>query len=427
MSVVRRSRVLLLAALALPLVVAVSGQRGPSAVAAAREPVARLGVGGAAFWPGSARPVVEQSGAVVRDYGLVVAPGAARLRVAFDHPDFRVGFVLSLVNPSGTTVGRQGGYNSTELYALAPRAGTWTVRVETFDASYTDFRLRAKLERTIPKPAGKRPLLPNLQLVPPYEFTFSGSLGSLGGIGSTGVPAGSCTANDLAEFRPTRCLRFSLGPANVGEGPLELRFASGEGLVTPGRAKQAVHWSDGSVRLRDAGDFQYHHTHAHYHHTGFGSLELLKVTNRARGTMTKAGSGPKQGFCTADVMIAEWTKFTNGPPNGAESQCISELGPTGTNNPTGTQMALTAGWVDIYSWEQDGNYVDFGLNTDGYYVVRSTADALGHVLESNERDNTSYSYIQVTGTTIRVLERGYGTGPWDRAKRIARDNLHPTA
>jgi hypothetical protein len=271
-------------------------------------------------------------------------------------------------------------------------------------------------------------VLPNLRLIPPYEFTFAGGLGSLGGLGdNTGVTGAGCTPDDIAEYHAVRCLRFSLGPANAGPGPFEMLFEAGQGLAVPGKAKQRIHLADGTVQERMAGEFEYHKTHAHYHHTGFGTLELLKVTDARRGTMKPAGEGPKQGFCTADIMLLEWRSFANADQNGTPSQCLAEGGSTGHNNPTGTAMAISAGWADLYSWEQDGNYVDFGSNTDGRYVVRSTTDAAGHVLEADERDNTSYAYIEVEGSAIKVLERGYGTSPWDRRKRIADDRLNPLA
>ena len=84
-------------------------------------------------------------------------------------------------------------------------------------------------------------------------------------------------------------------------------------------------------------------------------------------------------------------------------------------------MGLSPGWADLYSWEQDGNYVEFGTNGDGRYLVRSTADALHNILESDETDNSAYAYLEITGTTIRVLERGRGFSPWDPHKVVVHD------
>jgi hypothetical protein len=295
-------------------------------------------------------------------------------------------------------------------------------------AQYDEVRMRAKLERApAPKPRRAVPLLPNLRLVPPHEFTFTGPL-SGGRALYADSPGGatSCSADDVAEQQGIRCLRFSIGPANVGVGPLELVFPPNEGLVTPGNATQVITWSDGHTTTRPAGQFEYHKTHGHYHHSGFGKLELLHVDDATRGTLTHAGNGPKQGFCTADVKIAEWSVFGAGDQDSADSTCVDDADLV-YDPRQGTHMGLSAGWVDLYSWEQDGNYVDFGLNGDGLYLVRSTADALGNILESDESDNTSYAYLRITGSTIAVLERGRGQSPWDPHKVVVHDGLHPLA
>jgi hypothetical protein len=385
-------------------------------------PVARLRPGGQAFWGPGASHQLDQSGETVMQ--LVVASGGKRLRVAFDHPDYRAGFSFALYRPDGSLAEVAGGYNAGEVYVDHPPAGTWTLRFNG-DAAEREVRFRARLENRA-APRTKGPLLPNLQLVPPYEFTFDGALNVMRS--PIAQSPDSCTPDDTAEHLGVRCLRFSIGPANVGRGPLELVFpGGGQGLVTEGKAYQRIYHGDGHTIMRGAGTFLYHKTHAHYHHTGFGRLELFRVTDAKRGRMTLAGTGPKQGFCTGDVMIANWSSFANAEQNSANSPCLGQMGPTGTVGPAGTGMGLSPGWADLYSWEQDGNYVDFGLNQDGDYLVRSTADAAGVILESNEKDNTSYAFIRIRGTAITVLERGRGLGPWDKHKALAHDGLHLTA
>jgi hypothetical protein len=382
---------------------------------AAAPTVATLRPGQAAFWKVNA----------TNEYRIAVRAGGWRLRVAYDHPDFRRSAYGTLYDPAGKQVANLGGYDSGEAFVPHPAAGTWTVKMTT---SYNEVRFRAKLETAPPGPPDKPvPLLPNLRLVPPHEFTFTGPLsgGRYVFVGPSD-PVTSCSADDTAEEKGLRCLRFSLGPANVGAGPLQLTFPGNAGLVTPGIATQVILWSDGHTTTRAAGEFVYHKTHAHYHHSGFGKLELLKVDDPARGTMTHVGDGPKQGFCTGDVKIADWSVFGAGAQNSADSTCLQSAGLV--YDPTqGTKMGLSPGWADLYSWEQDGNYVEFGLNTDGRYVVRSTADALNNILESDESDNTAYAYLQITGTKITVLERGRGQSPWDRRKVVVNDGLHPTA
>jgi hypothetical protein len=403
-----RAKLVLLCVVVLGLATLVTPARGGSSVEATLRP------GQAAFWGYHSAST----------YRFVVRPGGWRLRVAYDHPDFRKAAYGVLLDPSGNEVAHLDGWDSGEAYVPHPRAGTWTLVMQ---AQYDEVRMRAKLEKAPPRaPRRPVPLLPNLRLVPPHELTFAGELSGgrfLYAPGAGGVP--SCSADDTAEQQGVRCLRFSLGPANVGSGPLELDFPGNQGLVAPGQATQLVLWSDGHVTRRAAGQFLYHKTHAHYHHTGFGKLELLRVDDATRGRMTHVGDGPKQGFCTGDVKIADWSAF-GGMQNSADSTCIESAGLV--YDPTrGTRMGLSPGWADLYSWEQDGNYVEFGTNGDGRYVVRSTADALHNILESDETDNSAYAYVEITGTTIKVLERGRGLSPWDPRKVVVHDGLHPLA
>jgi hypothetical protein len=71
----------------------------------------------------------------------------------------------------------------------------------------------------------------------------------------------------------------------------------------------------------------------------------------------------------------------------------------------------------------EDTYVDFGSNGDGLYVLRSTADPDGGVLETDEDDNMGYSFIRVRGNDVEVLERGYGEGPWDNQRILDSDHL----
>ncbi len=115
-------------------------------------------------------------------------------------------------------------------------------------------------------------------------------------------------------------------------------------------------------------------------------------------------------------------------PDGAwVAYTVSTMDRKEDNSDTDVYMGLTAGWGDIYQFSLDGNYVEMDGAGDGFYVVRSKADAEDVVLESNERDNSAYAYIHVVGDTITVLERGYGTSPWDRRKRKADDLLPANA
>ena len=398
----------LLPALAALLVVPATPSLGGAA-----PPAARLSTGGTAFWTSDAQladGLTEACSRFCQDFGVELLGSGKRLRIAADGNGGSTP-LLQLFDADSRLVASGKGVYSTEIYLPDARPGSYVLRVD-HARSDTEFRLRARLERSLPaRPRGTGALLPNLRLIPPYQFSLGGA--------QAPNQASACNAYEQVEYGARRCLRFSLGPSNVGRGPLVLEFPALSGLAVPEPVYQIVQHADGRTSRRQAGTSLYHKTHTHHHHNGFGSLELLRVTDPRRGTMVPAGTGPKQGFCMLDYMIADWRSFANDPSGEQRQDC--EL----VNGATATQIALGTGWGDIYHWSLDGNYVEFGDNPDGRYVVRSVADAQGDVLESDESDNAGYAYIEVRGSDVRVLERGHGMGPWDPRKRPADDLLKP--
>ena len=65
------------------------------------------------------------------------------------------------------------------------------------------------------------------------------------------------------------------------------------------------------------------------------------------------------------------------------------------------------------------------MSGDGRYVLRLTADPVNGILESTDSDNGSYTYVQVTGTAVRMLESGRGRDPWDRCKILVPFGAEP--
>lgn len=385
---------------------------------------ARLELGDAAFFRG---PRIDSSyGSSTGDYTCgeriqcfdyridVVEPGS--LRVALDIDDSSDYYRLRVFNENGSQVAAATPLYSAEVY-VSGRPGIYTVRIEARDVTDGRFRVRARLElpAVVSDRSGpRRPLLPNLRLLPPFKFTFSSAAYTPAG------EASGCAEDETVENQPVRCLRFSLGPANFGDGPLELRYEALEGVVQKGKIYQRIHFTDGTTEEREAGEFEYHTTHGHFHHAGFGSLELLRVTDAKTGSMEPAGDGPKQGFCMAPYMIVDWRSFNNDRAGSARANCF-EFTPA-----TGSHMGLDRGWADIYEWYLSGNYVDFGSSPDGLYVVRSMTDAGRDIRETNEKDNWGYAYIRITGDDVEVLERGYGHSPWDPRKIVEPKWLLPT-
>lgn len=371
--------------------------------AAARTPV--LDPGEALFWEG---PQVDgPSGSWT--YRFKIERPGFRLRLGIDHPEVDDDFSLKVSGAGGGTVTASGGIYSNELFIGDPSPGLYTLTVSTSDADDTNFRVRAKLEERLPS-LGTRtgPVLPNLQVLPPHAASFLFPITN-GGVGDPPQGADtqgleSCHPEEHAEDQAVRCLRFAYGVRNTGLGPLQL-FHNGPAVGPDTPLFQRVQRADGSFFERPAGTAKYHKTHGHYHHDAAIGLQLLKVTDPKAGKLEEAGAPRTKGFAHREELLRDWDTFY---------PVWQRFG-----------IGLGPGWADIYEWDRPGNYIDFGLNTEGRYVVRLIADPVEGILESNERDNVGYTYLEVMGDEVRLIESGRGTDPWDPCKIEVGFGGHP--
>ena len=401
------------------------GALGPLAAGAAERPrlVGSLRLGEAVFWDGARVKGYEAPPVMAPDpceqgqcwsYSLRLEEAGYRLRVGIDVPMRDDEFHYEVLDPSGRRLASDfnGNQYNTEAFVAQPKAGIWTINVSTSDATDSAFRMRAKLEAKPRKETSLRLTPPNLRVIPPFEFGFVAPANPLNGswppddlnpplqVGPL-APV-SCAADEMAEDGAVRCLRFSAGPTNAGEGPFHL-LLGGDGKV-----EQRVYRADGSYFDRPAGEHEFHKTHAHNHYKDVLTYRLFKVSDRKRGGLEEVGRGVKSGFCPADQAFAEWRSFAQAAAYSTPGDCSSTMG-------------LSTGWGDVYRWQRPGQYVEFGDNSDGLYVVRATADIKGNVLESDESDNSGYALIRITGSEVEILERGRGLHPWDRSKTVLPD------
>lgn len=401
--------------------------------------VSTLRVGQAAFWNGgyvADRVITRNLPTSVAcqiahcfEYQLALAQPATRLRVAIDTPARETSFTIEVLDESGAVLGTATNSNrfNIETFIASPAAGTYTVRVVPRDAAFARFRLRAKSEGAPKNYPTKTALLPNLQATPPYEFGFIAPANPLNGLyppdtvnpplDVLGVHPLSCAADEMAEDGAQRCLRLTTGPRNAGPGPMDLRYLPAEhqlGLVEEGPVTQRVYYSDGSFDTRPAGKFLFHKTHAHYHFQDILDYSIHRVTDPAKGTLVEAGRGTKAGFSPADQLFADWTRFD-------QADGVFVEGADTARGVGESVFGLSVGWGDVYRWQRPGQYVEFAGNGDGLYVVRAVVDITDRVLETDETDNAAYAYVQVTGESVRIIERGQGTSPWDKRKKVFTD------
>jgi hypothetical protein len=355
-------------------------------------------------------PHVEQAAGETWTYEIEVEERAYRLRVGIDHPEVGDAFSFEVFDPDGqrkATVNLGTGLYSGESLHENPAVGTWRVEVSADDVTESAFRVRAKLEARRPRLGTKKgPVLPNLQVLPPHEASFLMPLtnGSQGDP-PQGVAVGdSCHPEERAQDGAVRCLRFAFGIRNTGLGPMQLYYEGSAPADHP--LFQRVTRADGTYFDRDAGTAVWHESHGHYHHSDAVEVGLFRVTDRKKGVLEAAGEKHRKGFAHRNELLREWKHFY----------------PTWSDS---FGFGLLAGWSDIYEWDRPGNYVDFGVNGDGYYVARMWADPVDGILESNERDNAGYTYFQVTGDDVELIESGRGKHPWDPCKIVVGFGGHP--
>jgi hypothetical protein len=496
----------------------------------------KLGVGGRKFWPREPENVdrnivldpsrcnEEGQPGPCRYYKLKLEAGAARLRVALQivyqesgdvrpWPDFATTgdqmatFTVQMFEPGGVEVaqtcedplGAEGAWSAPcqrnthtvfghggwgfELFARNPRAGRWTVRVIPSNVKDLAFRMRAKLEASTAicgKPADTettaRPCLPNLRVVPPYEFTFQTPISggavfgpSQGDIAlyrgcapeeireaqeealreqltGTAVPMHSGTAEV-----PTLCLRYSMGIENIGEGPFYLL-----GVVTPEANNPDVmsmterrrysdgKWKWGAFGAAGKGRLDPGHAHLHYlngyHFTLHYIADPFWRPGRKSPDADKivlVGPGQKLGVQPTDEYMADWFRFIHqqqglelwnesGAGNDPNKDCLARDS-TGITCQYWHEARLQAGWGDLYEWNRTGNYAALppeyqigpGLGRPGYYVLIGQTDAEGRIEETNEEDNFGYALVQIfSDGSVKLLERGYGQWPWDPRRQV---------
>ena len=386
------------------LLIAALAWGGLVAPASGADPI-ELSPGQAKFWNG---PHVE-SGGDSWTYEIEVGGSAYRLRIGLDHAEVGDAYSFQVFGPDGNhegTVDLGTGLYSGEFMQEGPAAGTWRVEVSADQVTDSSFRMRAKLEARKPSVGTKKgPVLPNLQVLPPHEATFlmpvtNGSQGDP----PMGAPGDSCHPEERAQDNAIRCLRFAFGVRNTGRGPMHLYYQGGPPQPHP--LFQRVHRADGSFFDRDAGTAVWHESHAHFHHGDAVAVELFAVTDREKGTLESAGPRHNKGFAHRNELLREWRRFY----------------PTWTGD---LGFGLLPGWADIYEWDRPGNYVDFGVNGDGDYVARMWADPVDGILESNDRDNAGYTYFEVTGDQVDLIEAGRGKHPWDPCKIVVGFGGHP--
>ena len=271
-----------------------------------------------------------------------------------------------------------------------------------------------------PNLAADPPWHPTFEQPPPMVVVESGNFAALAGVHNPTMQAGghalyNCLPEETAEQGAQHCLRFTSGFASLGPGPFEV-YGSSPTFASPagGPLYQVVSRNDGTKYSRPAGSFVFHPVHAHYHVLGIAEFRFYRVNSDH--SLTEAGKVLKEGFCLGNIKMYDWHSFGQ-----------AEIDPKSVDNcepsaqPDGSWRfyeGIAAGWEDSYKWQTSGQFVDVGSAPNGHYLLRLVVNPQQKILETTYADNTAYSYMQIDGNDVRVIERGHGFGPWDPNKVV---------
>lgn len=329
-----------------------------------------------------------------------------------------------------------GGYERDGTPLPGPAIGTWKLNVGGLVENDMHYRMRIHLQA--PESPSEEIQLPDLRIVAPFEIGFTVATATLqpGAPSPVATPGATCMAEEHLEAQtnglpsPVMCLRFSMGLYNVGPGAFRLRAdgPSEEALQQAGLEEVRLIQNVCNGYSNNCHDLdaqegliaRWHMTHLHYHYQDAYIYDLYHVDTVAGNDtpeLTFVGTSGKLGLDPADEVLEGWYEFSQGSRNGFRAQDTQ-------GNAVPATQRISIGWGDVYDWNRAGNYIDFPRDTTGRpvpgdYVIRGITDSENRIVESNETNNASFAYFNVNALgTVDVLERGFGTDPWDPLKEV---------
>jgi hypothetical protein len=235
----------------------------------------------------------------------------------------------------------------------------------------------------------RRELLPDLEVLPQEIVTFATPAPIFG----DSAPAGSsCFNSEIQEQGASVCLRLAQSAANVGHGPVDVRWSVDAETPEPEvAATQRVYRSDGTFRERSAGGMHFHEIHNHYHFENFSLSQLYRIGRDGRPTGPPVASGTKNGFCMADTGLYWWERKGDAPQAYPAPRCL-ELQET-VDGRNYFKNGMSRGWSDEYGWDLPDQMIEVSKVPDGEYLISTRIDSTNKLLE--ERDGNNCIMIKV--------------------------------
>ncbi len=240
---------------------------------------------------------------------------------------------------------------------------------------WTPWENEAEIEKG--QPPEKKPsrvLLPDLQTLPPADFRLV-----------------------VDQEAGRKFLRFSNSIWNSGPGVLELRgeYNRENDTIT---VTQNIYQEDGSLIEREAGEFNFHHVHNHWHWEGFSLYEVWSIELNGSLSRLLASSG-KVGYCVRDSSPYHTDRNS--------VDLAQERSPTSNPGFTSCYWAhqgLSVGWRDTYKANVSGQFVEISQLDDGIYALKTIVDPENFIFEENDSNNSAVAYFSMRENRIEVLE-----------------------
>ncbi len=259
-----------------------------------------------------------------------------------------------------------------------------------------------------------RDLLPDLVALPQQNITF----GPPFDIFDDPVPAGStCHQSEIDEDHAQTCLRFDQVLGNIGTGALDIRFDQPAGVPPVDdqevATRQRIYRSNGTFVDVPAGNVHFHAIHHHYHFDGFAQSNLWRTNaNGGRKGLTPIATGNKVSFCIATTNINPdyWGQQAFGADAYPAPDCLEPASTSGGMDHF--KQGMSVGWTDEYNWFLPGQYVEVTGVPDGDYILDTTVDPTGRLVESDISNNCGSVRVRLSHMgTPGALAELLGPGP----------------
>lgn len=188
----------------------------------------------------------------------------------------------------------------------------------------------------------------------------------------------------------TKKIRFPGIFLNIGDGPLEL-VGRHDTKTNTTKVIQNLYGKNETKEEKEVGSFMLHQDHEHWHFEDFVIFELHTLKENRQLDKEIITSG-KMTFCIRDSGKIKGS-YAGQPKEAAYTHCRQDI------------QGISVGWYDEYSTTISGQELDITGIEDGTYAFKTIVDPDNRIIEKDEDNNTSISYIEIIKSSIRILEK----------------------